>query len=255
MIRFGSKYFKIESISELVSDNGEFGLEFRRLCKKKVQEDLFLFLQDIERRRPPQRIYMEFLIPTMPQTRGNNFHAYDATTHFPFGHRPKMHIVAVPNRVRVNLGRGINISDTARNPLIALANANRWSEALWRPALQPAVAEVKRLLRSNNTVSEYYASSNFLKLFDRLVMTCVQQQHASTFALTEGLPSAVKNDGRLLQFLRYAKASIFFGHDDIDCTTREQMFRRAADEMLNGLKADHGITSTFDSLKTGAWAA
>ncbi|MEP3480615.1 MAG: hypothetical protein ABJZ55_15300 [Fuerstiella sp.] len=155
----------------------------------------------------------------------------------------------------MNLGRGINISDRARNPLIALANANRWSEALWRPALDIAAAEVSQLLHNNNTVNEYYASNDFLKLFDRLVMTSVQQQHASTFALTEGLPSAVKNDRRLLQFLRYAKASIFFGHDDIDCTTRKQMFRRAADEMLNGLKADHGITNTFDSLKTGAWAA
>jgi len=256
MIRFGSKYFKIESVTELVADNGEFGLEFRRLCQKKFQEDNFLFLQDVVRRKPPQRIYMEYIIPTMPaRQREDNLSAYDATTHFPFGHRPKMHIVETPRRVRVNLGRGINISSGARAPLVALANANRWSEALWRPALETAVTEIKGLLGTNNTISEYYGANTFLQLFERLAMPCVQQQHVDTLALTNGLSSAVRKDRRLLQFLRYAKASVFFGLPDVECAKREQMFRHAADEMLQGLRTDHGMTSTFDSLKVGAWGA
>ncbi|APZ96593.1 hypothetical protein Fuma_06263 [Fuerstiella marisgermanici] len=256
MIRFGNKYFKIESVTELVADNGEFGFEFRRLCKMKFQEDNFLFLHDVVRRRPPQRIYLEYIIPTLGSgPRPGNLQAYDATPQFPFGHRPKTHIVATPRRVRVNLGRGLNISDAVRAPMIALANANRWSEGLWRPALETAVADIKRLLDMNGTTGEYYASDAFLQLFERLVMPCVQQQHVDTLALTNGLSSAVKKDLRLREFLRYAKASVFFGLPDIECTRREQMFRRAAEEMLQKLKADHELPGTFDSLKVGAWRA
>ena len=94
-----------------------------------------------------------------------------------------------------------------------------------------------------------------LQLFERLVMPCVQQQHVDTFALTNGLSSAVKKDRRLREFLRYVKASVFFGLPDIECTRREQMFRRAAEEMLQKLKADHEVPGTFDSLKVGAWGA
>lgn len=256
MIRFGNKYFKIESVTELVADNGEFGLEFRRLCKRKFQEECFLFLREVAMRKPPQRIYMEYIIPMLGTgPRQNNLQAYDATPHFPFGHRPKMHIVATPRRIRVNLGRGLNISDAARAPMIALANANRWSEGLWRAAMQTAIAEITRLLAMNNTTSDYYVSDAFLQLFERLVMPCVQQQHVDTLALTNGLSSAVKKDARLLHFLRYAKASVFFGLPDIECTRREQTFRRAAEEMLQKLKADHEMPFTFDSLKVGAWGA
>lgn len=255
MIRFGNKYFKIESVTELAADNGEFGFKFRRLCRTKFQEENFLFLHDVVRRKPPQRIYMEYIIPTMPK-RGlkGNLESYDATTHFPFGHRPKMHMVETPRRVRVNLGRGLNISDAVRAPLVALANANRWSAGLWQKPLEDAVADIKQLLAMNGTTPGYYASDAFLKLFERLVMPCVQQQHVNTFALTNGL-SAVKKDLRLREFLRYAKASIFFGLPDIECTRREQMFRRAAEEMLQKLKADTGMRGAFDSLKEGAWRA
>jgi len=252
MIRFGIKYFKIESVTELVADNSEFGFEFRRLCKMKAQEECFLFLRDVALRRPPQRIYMEYIIPTMPRRQHNpNLKAHDATTHFPDGHRPKMHHMEAPRRIRVNLGRGLNISSAARAPMIALANANRWSEGLWRPLLQTAVVEIKRLLNVNGTIDEYYASDAFLQLFERLVMPCVQQQHADTLALTNGLSSAVKKDRRLREFLRYAKAAVFFGLPGVDCTRREQVFRRAAEEMLQKLRADLEMIAVGTAVASG----
>ncbi|APZ96591.1 hypothetical protein Fuma_06261 [Fuerstiella marisgermanici] len=176
----------------------------------KAQEDSFLFLRDAALRSPPQRIYMEYTIPTMPRRQHNpNLMAPDATTHFPDGHRPKMHHMEAPRRIRVNLGRGLNISDAVRAPMIALANANRWSEGLWRPALETAVAEIKRLLDMNGTTPEYYASDTFLRLFERLVMPCVQQQHVDTLALTNGLSSAVKKTAGFANFCGMRKQRSF----------------------------------------------
>lgn len=259
MIRFGTKYFAVENALALAGDMSDFGLAFRRICKLKFQEDCYLFLEAVARRAPPQSIYMQYIIPVRAPARTDAdraaelaYEGYDGTRYFPQGHRPNANMLVVTNRVRVNVGRNLNISAAARQPMIDLANRNIWAEAMWRGLLNTAAGEINRLLVSNNTMSDLYESAEFLRLVERHMMPCVQQSHADTFVLTARLPNALKSDRRLVEFVRYAKTAVLF--DELE-SRHSDVFERAAQEMLRALREDHGITATFDDLKQDAWRA